>query len=55
MKILNAKYADENGKVITAKIDGKILSVPVDDRNRHYTEIKKQITAGAITVAAFIN
>tara|TARA_R110002074_G_scaffold56973_1_gene140261 strand:- start:207 stop:377 length:171 start_codon:yes stop_codon:yes gene_type:complete len=41
MNISNAKYVainDENDS-ITATIDGKVMSIPLDPANRHYQEI----------------
>ena len=55
MIITNAKYkkvqgTDVNGSV-TATIDGKEMSVPLDTGNRHYAEILKQVADGDITIA----
>jgi len=36
---------------LSATIDGKVLSVPMDTANRHYAEILKQVADGDITIA----
>ena len=33
-----------------ATIDGTEMSVPLDEANRHYAEISKQVAAGTLTV-----
>ena len=35
---------------ITAIIDGKTISVPLDPANRHYAEILRQVEAGTLTI-----
>ncbi len=55
MVITNAKYrriqgTDVNSSV-TATIDGVEMSVPLDEGNRHYAEILKQVADGDITIA----
>tara|TARA_R100000951_G_C2500486_1_gene137249 strand:+ start:336 stop:515 length:180 start_codon:yes stop_codon:yes gene_type:complete len=53
MTITNAKYNlqhDENCSV-TATIEGKVFSVPLDPANRHYAEIMRQVEAGELTIA----
>ena len=54
MNITSAKYEKEavSGEVdiIVAVIDGVKLSVPLDEGNRHYKEIKRQVDAGMITI-----
>jgi len=55
MVITNAKYrriqgTDVNSSV-TATIDGVEMSVPLDESNRHYAEILKQVADGDITIA----
>ena len=64
MKIENAKYfkiPDEtmNGVTktypvssITCIIDGEYWGVPIDEKNTHYIEIKRQLDAGLITIEA---
>ena len=55
MNITSAKYfKDFNGNNIsvTATIDGKLYSVPMDTGNRHYAEILKQVADGDITIEA---
>jgi hypothetical protein len=54
MTISNAQYhQNENGDnvSITATIDGKLLFVPLDPANSHYTEILKQVADGTLTIA----
>ena len=36
---------------ITATIDGVEMSVPLDESNRHYAEILRQVEAGTLTIA----
>tara|TARA_R110000803_G_scaffold19021_1_gene50270 strand:+ start:390 stop:563 length:174 start_codon:yes stop_codon:yes gene_type:complete len=55
MNITLAKYLalkDGNNFAVQATIDGQELQVPLDTTNRHYNEIKKQVDAGDITIAA---
>ena len=35
---------------VKATIDGQKMSVPLDEANRHYAEILKQVAAGTLTV-----
>ena len=54
MIITDAKYQqnDENVNVsIQATIDGQECVVPMDEANRHYAEILKQVADGTITIA----
>lgn len=56
MQITNAKYIDlhpDKGqpRFIKATIDSEQMVVPLDDNNRHYTEIMRQVAAGTITIA----
>lgn len=56
MNITNAKYIDNitgNGQheFIKATIDGEQMVVPLDDNNRHYEEIMRQVVAGTLTIA----
>ena len=46
------KIADQAGNTIMydATIDGKSYSVPIDESNRHYAEIKRQVDAGELTI-----
>ena len=37
---------------IQATIDGIELSVPLDEANRHYAEILRQVNAGTLTIQA---
>ena len=54
MSITAAQYcvdrmSNENVSV-QATIDGQALSVPMDEANRHYAEILKQVAAGTLTI-----
>jgi hypothetical protein len=53
VNITAAQYrADEgNNTSIQATIDGTEMSVPLDESNRHYAEILKQVAAGTLTIA----
>ena len=53
MNITNAQYFAENGKnyCVSATIDGVEMSVPLDESNRHYAEILRQVEAGTLTIA----
>jgi hypothetical protein len=49
----NVKYQNDfNGKVcgLKATIDGVECFVPLDEANRHYAEIKRQVDAGELTI-----
>jgi hypothetical protein len=53
MNITSAQYTtdmDGNNSSIKATIDGQEMSVPLDEANRHYAEISKQVAAGTLTV-----
>ncbi len=53
MNITAAQYIvgmDGNNSGIQATIDGQEMSVPLDEANRHYAEISKQVAAGTLTV-----
>jgi hypothetical protein len=53
MNITAAQYTtdmDSNNSSIKATIDGQEMSVPLDEANRHYAEISKQVAAGTLTV-----
>ena len=55
MNITNARYirtseSTENSS-ISAIIDGKSVSVPLDPANRHYAEILRQVAEGTLTIA----
>ena len=59
MEIKNAKYQkqyDEDMNVIgdnigiRAEIDGQSVIVPLDQENRHYAEILKQVKEGSLTI-----
>ena len=65
MNITNAKYFQgisinkDNGSVsadgvnqgVVASIDGVTMHVPIDEANRHYAEILRQVAAGTLTIA----
>jgi len=55
MNITSAQYLADalegQGNIrIRATIDGKELSVPLDQANRHYAEIMRQVEAGTLTI-----
>ncbi len=54
MNITKAQYvnsiASKELSHIHATIDGEEMDVPVDEQNRHYAEIKKQVDAGTLTI-----
>ena len=52
--ITNATYVkDTNDTIqcINAEIDGVLVSIPMDEGNRHYDEIMRQVEAGTLTIA----
>ena len=53
MNITNAQYVSYYGETssIQATIDGVEMSVPLDESNRHYAEILRQVEAGTLTIA----
>ena len=55
MVITNPKYIKDSElnvqKTVKATIDGVEMSVPLDEGNRHYAEILKQVADGDITIA----
>jgi len=54
MVITNAKYHTDilgNNSCICATIDGIVSSVPLDEANKDYVEILKQVADGDITIA----
>ena len=55
MNIENAQYTVDvlsgNNIGIQATIDGVEMSVPLDESNRHYAEIMRQVEAGTLTIA----
>lgn len=57
MIITNAKYykgvgLDANKTMgVLATINDQRLTVPIDEFNRHYAEIMKQVDAGTLTIA----
>jgi hypothetical protein len=53
MNIESAQYAvnmEGNNSSITAVIDGVTMSVPLDEANRHYAEILRQVEAGTLVI-----
>ena len=54
MNITSAQYATDpagNNSSIRATIDGTEMSVPLDEANRHYAEILRQVDAGTLVIA----
>jgi hypothetical protein len=55
MNITSAQYQLDalsgNNSSIQATIDGTEMSVPIDEANRHYAEIMRQVEAGELTIA----
>jgi len=55
MSIENAKYNKDklSDKAISINCiwDGKLISVPLSEDNRHYVEIMRQVAAGELTIA----
>ena len=56
MEIKNAKYNkhDISGENISinCQIDNRFCSVPINEENIDYQEIKKQVDAGTLTIEA---
>ena len=53
MLIENAKYFKNEDGVrtsVSATIDGKPTSVPIDSENRHYVEIMEKVKEGTLTI-----
>ena len=54
MNITSAQYQLDalsgNNSSIKATIDGIEMSVPLDEANRHYAEIMRQVDAGTLTI-----
>ena len=53
MNIESAKYVeDDNGNNmnILATVDGVDLCIPMDESNRHYAEIMKQVADGTLII-----
>ena len=54
INITSAKYVKnstgQNLQSLKVVIDGLKLSVPIDEANRHYVEIKRQVDAGELTI-----
>ena len=54
MNIISAQYTTDiqgNNSSISCIIDGETLSVPLQEGNRHYDEIMRQVAAGELTIA----
>ncbi len=45
--IKNKENENDN---IRVEIDGITSNVPIDENNRHYVEIKRQVDAGELTI-----
>ena len=57
IKSATYQYSNVSGDPIKVSInveyqDGKIWSIPIDNENRHYQEIKRQVDAGTLTIEA---
>ena len=53
MNITSAQYVNDragNQEAVQATIDGDSLFVPMDNSNRHYAEILRQVAAGTLTI-----
>ena len=54
MNITAAQYVagpmSGNNSSIRATIDGTEMSVPLDEANRHYAEILRQVEAGTLVI-----
>jgi len=53
MNITSAQYLkndDNKNDTVLATIDGVEMSVPLDQGNRHYAEILRQVSAGTLTI-----
>ena len=57
MNITSAKYFKSSSEgtsgkntSIQATIDGRKMSVPLSEKNRHYVEILKQVKEGTLTI-----
>lgn len=54
MTILSAQYKSDSlsgvNTCIKATIDGVEMYVPLDQSNRHYAEILRQVEAGVLTI-----
>jgi hypothetical protein len=53
MNITSAQYTRDfegNNSGIQATIDGQELFVPIDEANRHYAAILRQVEAGDLTI-----
>ena len=48
-EIIDVQYTP-SGSTIVATIDGETMFVPLDQSNRHYAEIMRQVEAGELTI-----
>jgi hypothetical protein len=52
----NPKYVKdektEQNIFIQATVDGQLCDIPIDEGNRHYKEILRQVDAGTLTIEA---
>jgi len=53
INITSAQYiaADGNNVSVLIVVDGETLSVPLQEGNRHYDEIMRQVNEGTLTIA----
>ena len=54
MIITDAQYVSWHEGInasIRATIDGQVMFVPIQEGNRHYAEIMRQVEAGTLTIA----
>ena len=52
--VTSAQYTQNDNSentAVLATIDGVQVSVPMDNANRHYDEIMRQVDAGTLTIA----
>ena len=52
MQITSCQYIEVHGEILSirATIDGQEMFVPLDQANRHYAEILRQVEAGELTI-----
>ena len=53
MNITSAQYVSDisgNNSSIKIVVDGQKMFVPLDNGNRHYDEIMRQVNAGTLTI-----
>ena len=49
-KYLKDPMKPTKNDAISCKIDGKVWTVPLDEANTDYAEIKRQVDAGELTI-----